>query len=43
MVIAIVICVNGSFTIEGDGESESQFGWEEAPTLLETHNTIGHA
>ena len=42
-MIASVTYVNGSFTVEGEGGSKSQVGWEEAPTLLGTHNTIGHA
>lgn len=43
LVIASVNCVNGSFTVEREGGSESQVGWEEAPTLLGTHNIIGCA
>lgn len=42
-MIASVTYVNGSFTIDGEDGSESQVGWEEAPTLLGTHNTIGSA
>ncbi len=42
-VIYSVTCVNGSFTVEGEGGSESQDGSEEVPTLLGTHNTIWHA
>ena len=43
LVISSVIGVNGSFTVEGEGGSESQVRWEEAPTLLGTHNTTGRA
>ena len=42
-MISSVTCVNGSFTVEGEGWSESQVGWEEAPNLLGTHNTTGCA
>ena len=42
LVIASVTCANGSFTMDGEGESESQVSWEEA-TLLGTHNTTGRA
>jgi len=43
LVIASDTCFNGSFIIEGEGGSESQVGWEEAPTLLGTPNTTGCA
>ena len=43
MLIANVTCVNGSFTVEGEGGSGSLVSWEEAPTMLGTDNTIGHA
>jgi len=39
LVIASVTCVNGSFNVEGEGGTESQVVWEEAPTLLGGHNT----
>jgi len=42
-MIASVTCVKGSFTAEGEGESEYQVGWEEVPTLLGTHDTTGRA
>ena len=28
-------------SLQREGGSESQVGWEEGPTLLETHNTTG--
>lgn len=43
LAIASVTCVNDSFTLDGEFGSESQLGWEEAPTLSRTHNTMGHA
>lgn len=43
LVIASVTCVNGSFTVKGEGGSESQVRWEEDPNLLGTHNIIGCA
>jgi len=39
LVSVSVTYVNCSFTIEGEGGSESQVGWDEVPTQLETHNT----
>ena len=42
-MIASVTCVKGSFSIEGEGGSESQVIWEEAPTLLGIQNTTGRA
>jgi len=42
-VIASATCVNVFFIVEGEGGSESQVRWEEAPTLLGTHNTTGCA
>ena len=35
--------VNGSFTVRGEVESESQVGWDEDPTQLGTHNITRRA